>query len=276
MVALVVGVAMAFLVTGMAIARKKPGYSGKHHTRTTALTTWGLSYTGSSDWSVTEDVTQADGRVDSYKESSSEQWHYAVSTENAQAATFSVTYPTPCHEFRSYPCPTVEAVGVGDGVATEGFEIDDRNSSGQSVNCSGGATVKTGVGTGPLVQIQAHYLKGEDSYKIAVGNLPLPAQLLSKRDPTCPPADTNGVTPLDVWDPPDLPSGSRYNGNFWAVRQSIVIPARVFAAFSQIDIPVSLSQKEAPPADCGISDTSTAVCKVRGAWSGLLVLHRTS
>jgi hypothetical protein len=275
-VALVVCAVVAFLVTGLALARRKPPYTGKHHTPTTAATTWGLSYTGSSTWSVTEDVTQADGRVNSYKESSSEQWHYSVSTENAQAATFSVTYPTPCHQFRSYPCPIVEAVGVGDGVATEGFKIDDVNSSGQSVNCSGDSTVKTGAEGAPLVQIEARYIKSEDAYKIGVVNLPLPAQLFSEVDPTCPPADTNGVTPLDVWDPPDLPSGSRYHANFWAVRQSIVIPARIFATFSQIDIPVSLSARDAPPGGCGISDTSITVCKVRGSWSGKLTLQRTT
>jgi hypothetical protein len=88
----------------------------------------------------------------------------------------------------------------------------------------------------------------------------------------CP--DANGVTKLDVWGPPSLPSGGPTLGDWWATKD-VTIPAVDLASSGTIDFPVSLLAKNAAPGDCGIKPPSGEQfkCKVLGGWSGLLTLH---
>jgi hypothetical protein len=268
-------VALALLSTGLALARGKPKYFGKHHTRTTQSTGWLLSYSGSSSWDVTEHVTQSNGDAASYNESSAAQWHYDVPKENPQAAGFGITYPTLCRQLRNYPCPPPQADGPGPGPSTFDFKIDDSISDPfappQTVYCVGQHEANTSA----LVGISATYVKGDDSYKIKIGNYPLPPELLGAVDPQCPGPNPDGVGVLDVWDPPLLPPGAPTLSDWWSAA-SVTIGARTFATYSQIDIPVSLSPRNGAPSNCGLKPVSGEMlkCKALGSWSGTLVLHR--
>lgn len=265
-------VALALLATGTAIARHTPAYLGKHHTRVTPSTAWELSYMGSSTWTVTETATNADnGEHQTWDEGSSEGWHFDVPKENAQASTFSVAYPTSCREFRGYPCPGPQQTGVGNGPSTMNFDIHDSNGSGGTIDCMGEQESHV-AGT---AIVTATYIKATDSYKLKIDNEPLsPGLAEAGADQKCPGPDDNRVNVLDVWTPPDLPSGGANLLDWWSAA-SVTIPARTFATNSQIDIPVSVSVHHEAPPNCGIP-AGYVKCKAIGSWSGTLVLHRAA
>ena len=154
--------------------------------------------------------------------------------------------------------------------------INDHTTSGSPpvtdrLNCMHDATAHDGGGA----QIEAKYIRGTDSYALSVNNDPIPAQVIADDETGCP--DANGVTKLDDWPPGDLPSGSKYDGShFWAVKP-VVIPASVFAGSGEIDIPISLIARFAPPGDCGLPAApapASSSCKVKANWQGLLRLRR--
>jgi hypothetical protein len=263
-------VALALVATGAAIAKRKPAYFGKHHTRVTHGTAWALSYMGSSTWNVQETVTNPQGQ-ETWNEGSEEQWHFDVPNEQAQAATFSVAYPTTCLEFRGIRCPSRQGAGASKGPSTIGYHIHDTDPPG-TVDCSGRRTSHAG---GTAV-VEATYIKDTDSYKLKIDNDPLVPGLAETgfSDPQCPGPNTNGVDVLEIWTPPDLPSGGPLLSDWWSAA-SVTIPAREFATYSAIDIPVSA--RHGVPKNCGIPAGSggvTVTCSVHGSWSGTLVLHR--
>jgi len=267
-------VALAVVLAGQAFARRSPGYHGKHHTRTTAFTGWALSYRGSASWHVTETGTYSNGDSFTDDESSVSQWHYPIPTTNGAAAGFAVTYPTTCRQFRQIACPQTQVTAVGKGPSELDYRVNDSTTTGSPaatdrLQCS--ATNKADGGA--FVSIHATYLRATDAYRIAVLNDPLPSRLLGP-NPRCSGSSTNGLTQQGLWVPPTLPSDAPSLSHWWATR-TVTIPASAFATYSQIEIPVTLLERNVAPRNCGIVSPSIQ-CQATGHWSGLLILHRTA
>jgi hypothetical protein len=150
---------------------------------------------------------------------------------------------TLCRQLRNYPCPPPQEAGAGPGPSTFDFKIDDSISNPfappQTVSCVGQHDANTSASVG----ISATYVKGDDSYKIKIGNDPLPPELLGAVDPQCPGPNPDGVGVLDVWDPPLLPPGAPSLSDWWSAA-SVTIGARTFATYSQIDL--VLGEKRRP------------------------------
>jgi hypothetical protein len=267
--------ALLVFAVGQALA-KGGGFKLKHHTHKYSYSAFQLSATGSATWAVTENIVESNGDTYRYDESSYSQWHYGIPTENSGAAGLSVTYPLPCLEERALPCPTGGATGSGPGEATMDVKIDDSATTGlpavtHTLKCKADVSAKI-AGGGAVVG--ATFIKATDSYLIHPGVAPISGTLVAEAEVKCP--DTPGVTKLDDWGPPELPSGGPTVANWWGTKD-VTIPAVDLASSGTIDFPVSLLDKNAAPDNCGIKPPAgeSFSCTARGSWSGLLTLHAT-
>jgi hypothetical protein len=269
---MLLAVTMSLVLAGPALAKHKPAFKAMHHTRPTDTIGWDVSYSGSMDWDVTETGSTSGGETWSDHESSSTGWQYHPNTSNGGPALFGVIYPTPCRKYKIVPCPHAAQLAPGMGHSTLSYHIDDTDTAGgqmQSLNCTGSGDVNATSGT----ILTATYIRGTDSYRIAPEGGPLPIGLWPP-DQRCP-GPSPGLPTLDAWLPAQMPLGAPSLSYFFAV-PSVTIPARTFALYSLIEIPVSSSPRNAPPPNCGLVPVSgeTITCRAKGAWSGVLKLTR--
>ncbi len=255
-------------------ASAKPRYKPHGHGHKHAYSAFLLSATGSASWDVTEQRSDGSGDSWTYDEGSTSQWRYGVPTHNAQASGFAVTWPVPCIEIRQLPipCPSPSITAVGPGPVELDMKINDTATGGSppmtgTLQCNHAAGGESPGG----ISLAATFIKHTDSYRISIGIAPQLAAQVTEDEASCP--DANGVTKLDAWGPGALPSGSVPH---WFDVRSVTIPASVLAGSNSIDFPVSLQERNKPPADCGITQPpgETVTCHVSDSWRGVVTLHR--
>lgn len=274
--ALVALSALAFVAASPALAKKR-GYKARHHTHTASFSQWTAGYDGSSSWHVVDDVVSPPpSEHHHYDESSQASWHYRA-PKPEESSAFQVTYPTPCRKFHGIPCSSGDSGGViGSGPAQLTYKLrdtfDDPAGGQQSISCEG---THDSTHTQGLVEFSAHYLRGPDAFEIKVSGSPIPSAFT---EPTadCPGSDPP-FDPLNDWAPPDMP-GTDPGPAYWNAAP-VVIPAKVFAQYRQIDIPVALTGRHAPERGCGLppnpqSSGNTETCQADGLWKGTIRLQR--
>jgi hypothetical protein len=258
---------------------RAPPYEAKHHTRADAVSGWVASYNGSSNWKVRDQrsIYEPDGPAGqaNYSESSDIDLNLQPG-RNQEASGFTVSYPTPCHEFRGQPCPPQGDIALGNGREKGSYKINDTfQIPGQgttSIICSGPGDQKLE----PDFSVLANYVRGADAYRILVDRDD-ESQIDGFTDSSCPSPGAVG-NPLGDWFPTEEP-GPAVTGDYWA-SAPVDVPVTVFAHSKLIQIEVSLRSRNAPDSkNCGLppnpqSGNYNETCTIDAGWAGTLTLHR--